>query len=592
MGRKGVSVCLVMVLILSSIVVLDVSMDISPHVEAITIYVDDDYGSEDATHKMTIQAAVDAANPGDTVYVYSGIYYEGVIIDKTINLTGEDRDTTTIHTTGTNIGIFVEYVDYVNISGFTVENGSSGGIRFIPSNNSIIESCRFEKNGDGLEIVFSNYTIIRNNIVINNSGSGNNGIHIMDSTNMIIRNNTCINNSNGILLHPNNNNNWIIGNNCSGNGDGIYLSSGSNFNNYIGYNNISSNLNYGIADFSGNNNIYVNNTIKNCNRGFSVYPIDNVQIINSSIENSSTYDIRVSFSNTILTSINTKFNKSKVVFDSITSKLIVQWYLHINVTNSLGQQMPNVNVCIKDNQNSLPAKRYTTDSEGYIRWLTQTEYIEQDTNGDTVGEKTYYTPHRITAWNETLMGYDEVNINESKEVNIVLDTPYYEIPLSAGWNLISLPLVQSDTIISTVLSSIAGNWDVVWWYNASDGTWHSTNDDLTDINHTMGFWIHMKTADTLIVNGSIPNNTFIQLYQGWNLIGNPSFCNHAIDDILSPIATKYVAVQQYDSWDSGDPWKHYNINKPPGFNDLAYMTSGRGYWLYVKEDVVWEVSNF
>jgi hypothetical protein len=292
------------------------------------------------------------------------------------------------------------------------------------------------------------------------------------------------------------------------------------------------------------------------------------------------------------TLLNSDFNETKIYFKDTCPTLYVKWYLHINTIDNLIQPIPNATVCIKDYLNSLPVLRDQTDSEGHIHWLVETEYIEKDTDGDTIGERTYHTPHRITAWNETLMGYTEVKLNESKEVNVVLGTPSYEIPLSAGWNLISIPLVQSDTYISTVLSSIVGNYNIVQWYNANDGKWHSTNDDLTDINHTMGFWIHMKTADTLIVKGTIPNTTSIQLYQGWNLVGNPSFCIHGIDDIVSSIATKYVVVQQYDSWDSSDPWKHYHINKPPYINDLAYMMNGRGYWLYVKEDCVWEVSNF
>ena len=56
---------------------------------------------------------------------------------------GEDRDNTIINTTGANIGILVENVDYVNIIGFTVVNGSWAGIRLMPSNNSLIENCIF-----------------------------------------------------------------------------------------------------------------------------------------------------------------------------------------------------------------------------------------------------------------------------------------------------------------------------------------------------------------------------------------------------------------------------------------------------------------
>ena len=43
-----------------------------------------------------IQDAVDNASDGDTVFVYSGIYFENVIVNTSINLIGEDRNTTSI----------------------------------------------------------------------------------------------------------------------------------------------------------------------------------------------------------------------------------------------------------------------------------------------------------------------------------------------------------------------------------------------------------------------------------------------------------------------------------------------------------------
>jgi len=44
----------------------------------------------------TIQDAIDAANESDTIYVYSGTYNENIVIEKSLNLTGEDRDSTII----------------------------------------------------------------------------------------------------------------------------------------------------------------------------------------------------------------------------------------------------------------------------------------------------------------------------------------------------------------------------------------------------------------------------------------------------------------------------------------------------------------
>ena len=60
-----------------------------------TLYV----GGTGGGNYSTIQAAVNAANPGDTVFVFddNAPYFEHITINKTINLIGEDRNTTIIN---------------------------------------------------------------------------------------------------------------------------------------------------------------------------------------------------------------------------------------------------------------------------------------------------------------------------------------------------------------------------------------------------------------------------------------------------------------------------------------------------------------
>ena len=68
-----------------------------------------------------IQDAINDAQDGDTVFVFAGMYYENVVVDKSINLIGEDRNTTVID--GGKKGDVVKVdADCVTICGFTVRN--------------------------------------------------------------------------------------------------------------------------------------------------------------------------------------------------------------------------------------------------------------------------------------------------------------------------------------------------------------------------------------------------------------------------------------------------------------------------------------
>jgi parallel beta-helix repeat protein len=482
-------------------------------------------------------------------------------------------------------------ISELKITRNNITNNGDGGIGIDGSDISISSNNITNNSNDGIQFSGSYISIIENNITNNTNGIRFEGrAYYGDIDTNFISNNTI-----GIYFDssssPNNARYINVTDNTIGmNSVGMHLKYARN--NIISNNKIISCVNVGVKSrYYSRYNVYSNNMIESDKYGFEFY----LDTDNTCVNNSISGGINDIYFSGIYTShvtlLNCSFNKSKVYYSIPESTLTVQWYLHVNVTESLGQPIPNAIVCIKDSLNSLPVQKYRTDTQGYARWLVETEYMEQDVNGDTIGEKTYHTPHKITAWNETMLGFTETNMNESKEVNIVMDTPFYEIQLYKGWNLISLPLVQSNTSLSTILISIAGNYDKVQWFNASDGKWHSTDDDLTDLDRTMGFYIYMNTDDALVVTGDIPNSTMIQLYKGWNLVGNPSFCNHEIDEILDSITGNYTTVQWYNSYDKSNPWKNYNINKPAILNDLKYITCGRGYWIYLNVDCVWEIIN-
>ncbi|RLF39433.1 MAG: hypothetical protein DRN21_03570, partial [Thermoplasmata archaeon] len=92
------------------------------------VYVDDDYTSSTPgwqyDHFDVIQDGINAVAEGGTVNVSSGIYCEHLTVGKTINLMGEDKNTTIIDGGGTGNIISITD-DWVNISGFTVTNSGN-----------------------------------------------------------------------------------------------------------------------------------------------------------------------------------------------------------------------------------------------------------------------------------------------------------------------------------------------------------------------------------------------------------------------------------------------------------------------------------
>ncbi len=161
----------------------------------------------------------------------------------------------------------------------------------------------------------------------------------------------------------------------------------------------------------------------------------------------------------------------------------------------------------------------------------------------------------------------------------------FEIPLSAGWNLVSVPLSMADTSAANVLASIAGSYDSVKYYSAQTPAdpWKTyrpggTANDLASIDRAMGVWIHATSACTLSVSGSVPVSTAIQLKAGWNLVGYPSQTQRAISVALA--GTGYDRVEGFMA---GSPYIQV-------LDGSYLMKPGEGYWIRVPTDTIWTIN--
>jgi parallel beta-helix repeat protein len=238
----------------------------------------------------TIQAAINAANNGDKIFVRNGTYYENVVVNKAVSLVGDKAETTTIE--GKGVGSVVELtVDNVTVAGFVIRNSGIGwGQSGVALNN--VRGCNVSRNN-----ITDNYYGLWLYSSVNNSVSGNNlanngygiGAYGTSNNNRMFNNNVTTSNHAGILLVSSSNNkicennvtnnqysielvsssnNTILGNNVTNNSHGIALYESSNHNDV--HENTIQNNGWGIElDTSLNNRIYHNNFIDNVPQVFS-----------------------------------------------------------------------------------------------------------------------------------------------------------------------------------------------------------------------------------------------------------------------------------------------------------------------------------
>jgi parallel beta-helix repeat protein len=190
------------------------SVSVRPVKAPVTIIVPDDYS--------TIQAAINAASDGDTIYVRNGTYYENVVLNKSVALVGENAQDTIIN--GTNGTAVTITTDSVNVTGFTITNCECG-VSLLYSNSSIVSGNNITNSWEGIDLYSSFGNVLSGNIVTANdvygiwlnSSSGNNTLSDNDVT---------ANNCDGIELDSSSGN-VLSGNNLTANYCGVDLSSSS-----------------------------------------------------------------------------------------------------------------------------------------------------------------------------------------------------------------------------------------------------------------------------------------------------------------------------------------------------------------------------
>ncbi len=148
----------------------------------------------------TIQEAINAASPGDTISVRNGTYFENVDVNKTVSIIGEDKWTTIIDGGKNGVVVSLE-ANSSTISDFTMENSGNSdydcGISVRSSGNNLRNNIvKSDENGIIVQ-PGSDDNILTNNSV---SASEVYGIHLYYSNRTILNGNTVTKCYDGIIM--------------------------------------------------------------------------------------------------------------------------------------------------------------------------------------------------------------------------------------------------------------------------------------------------------------------------------------------------------------------------------------------------------
>ena len=159
------------------------------------------------------------------------------------------------------------------------------------------------------------------------------------------------------------------------------------------------------------------------------------------------------------------------------------------------------------------------------------------------------------------------------------DIVEHQCDLVKGWNLISWNVNTDVDDIEQVLAPIADKIEVVLGFDHGGLTYDPDFplfSNLHKMDHLSGYWIKVKDAVTLTVEGApVPATTAIALDPGWNLVSYlPDFALET-PTALASVADHLDVALGYD--------QGYKVYVPGDdlHNDLTAMNSCHGYWLRV-----------
>jgi len=475
-----------------------------PEIESLlpnTIYVDDDNvggpwnGTEEHPYQ-NITSGLEHASDNDIVFVQNGIYYEHVVVNKTVALIGEDKYNTIID--GNGIGNVVEVTaSNVNITCFTIQQG-----------------------GYGILLKENSFCNIHGNIIRNNTY----GIAVLDSDDNTIAGNNVANNRDGIALGFESSYNLIVGNNVSDSYGGISLTH-SSFNE-LRNNNMSGNAyNFGVIGYILEHFLQEIDTSNTVDGKLIYYLSDqNNLMINSSRFPNMGYLGLVNSKNITVMDLELKKNAQGVLFACTENSTVI----NVNASdNMFGIYL------VKSNNNTIANNFLSNNQQGIALGISHHNTIIGNlASNNSDGILLQYSGNNMVTGNTVKNNADGIVLAYSDKNSVVDNTA-----LNNSRGIVVTAKSRGNTIIDNTMANnqhgiqlwgcinntvngntILNNEIGVNLFRCYDTGYASANNTVTDntiLNNDYGVYLEETSVGNIISSNMVSNNSYgVYLYDG------------------------------------------------------------------------------
>jgi parallel beta-helix repeat protein len=441
----------------------------------------------------TINAAVTAANPGDTILVSGGTYTENVVVNKAVTIISENGSASTVVQSSTGGDVFGISSDNVTISGFNstgAVSSNQAGIYVSSASNCNISNNQLNGNYYGINLDSSSNNTLSNNTANNNSWAD---IFIRDSSNYnnLTSNNASSTSYYGIYLAFSSNYNNLTSNNANNNEYGIFLAFSSNNN--LTNNTASNNVNCGIdLAFSSYNTLTSNTASNNPDYGIFLSSSSNNTLISNTVSNNTREGIFVydSSNNNTLTSNNANNNEYGIYLDDSSNNTLANNLMSSNSYN-FGISASYLEDFLHDiNESNL------VDGKPLYYWINRSnEEVPSDAGAVYV----------INSTNITVKDIELANVDAGVLFAYTNNSTIQNVTVSEG---------------SIGVQMISSGYNIL--------------DDITANNTDCGIYLDSSSYNALTSNSASSNNYFgiyFEFSSNYNTLSNTTAINNSVYDL-------------------------------------------------------------